>query len=178
VNVDAIEYLLTQSSILEEAGWFFTALRNHERKDDYPDAAHDAYLLTVPDGSTDPAVTAASAEATAQDSFGREDSIAVTFSPDLAKDFASLRLLLPGDPLFARLLEIIQSQRTDLRQDSIISFVSPSDNSQDTVKLDQIDSFDTEVVAPTVRDGEISAIGLNIYREQVVDEILREWGLN
>jgi hypothetical protein len=173
VNVDAIEYLFTQSSILEEAGWSFTTLRNHERKDDYPDAVHDAYLLTVPDESTDPAVTAASAEATAQDSLRKDDSIAVTFSPDLAKDFPSLRLLLPGDPLFTRLLEIIQSKRTDLRQDSIISFVSH--DGQQPVKLEQIDSVDTEVVVPTVSDGDIGDIGLNTYSEQVADGVLRKW---
>lgn len=175
VNVDAIEYLFTQSSILKEAGWSFTALRNHERKDDYPDAVHDAYLLTVPEESTEPAVMAASAEATAQDSLRRDGSVAVTFSPDLAKDFPSLRLLLPGDPLYTRLLEIIQSERTDLSQDSIISFVSLSHDKPEPVKLEQIDSVDTEVVVPTVSDGGIGDIGLNTYSEQVADGVLRKW---
>jgi hypothetical protein len=135
-------------------------------------------LLTVPEEFTDPAVVAASAEATAQDTLRKDNSVAVTFSPDLAQDFPSLRLLLPGDPLFTCLLDTIQSKSSDYSQDSIISFVTPSHGEREPEKLGQIDPSDIEVVAPTVQNSDIGVIGLNTYNEQIADEIFRRWALD
>ena len=173
VNVDAIEYLFTQSQILEEVGWSFTALRNHERKDEYPTAVHDAYLLTVPEDTMDPDVVAESADSTAQTSFRNDDSVAVTFSPDLAQDFPSLRLLLPGDPLFAHLLQTIQIEGQTPQGDSNLSFVTLPD-SGDSEKSERADLNDTEVVLPTATE-DVSSIGLNTYSTTDVDQVIERW---
>jgi superfamily II DNA or RNA helicase len=174
INEGVIEYLFTQSQILEEAGWSFTALRNHERKDDYPDAVHDAYLLTVPEETTDSLIAAPSEDATAQDSLRKHDSIVVTFSPELAHEFPSLRLLLPGDPLFSHLSEIIQSEGESLKQD--ISFVTLPQDSRGPVEIEDLDSIDAEVVAPVVREGDVDSISLNVYSEQSARSVLKRWG--
>ena len=44
-----VEYLFTQSSSLETAGWSFQSLRNHERGHEFPEAVREAYLLSIPD---------------------------------------------------------------------------------------------------------------------------------
>jgi hypothetical protein len=175
INGGAIEHLFTQSQILEEEGWSFTALRNHERKDDYPTAAHDAYLLTVPEGITNPDVAVESADATAQASLRHDDSVVVTFSPDLAQDFPSLRLLLPGDPLFTHLLETIQTEGQASRSTSDLSFVALPCDSDNLKKSEQINLNEVELVLPRVTGKDVCSIGLNTYSDKDADRVLDRW---
>lgn len=176
VNEDAIEYLFTQSSTLEEAGWSFSALRNHERHREYPDAIQDAYQLSTPEGFSNSRIMTVTTNATAQSTLRGSDSIAVTFSSDLAREFPSLRLLLPGDPLFDHLLETIQSEMPELTQDSA-SLLCLSSTDHNILSVSDPDSMDTEVIAPVVND-ELTTVGINTYTRDTANRILADWDLN
>ncbi len=101
-SLEVIETLLTQSDQLQEAGWAFTALRNHTRADDFDDVVDDAYVLELPD--SDGIAVPESLGETAQAELGDGNGIVVTFEPEIADGFPSIRLLLPGDPLFEMLV--------------------------------------------------------------------------
>jgi SNF2 family DNA or RNA helicase len=102
VDLGTIETLLTQSTRLEGAGWEFTALRNHERKDDFSRVIDDAYVLHTPDLNR--ITVADSFTETAQAELGGE-GLVVTFDPEISESYPSIRFLVPGDPLFEVLIE-------------------------------------------------------------------------
>lgn len=111
VGLETIETLLTQSSRLEEAGWTFTALRNHDRADDFDDVVDDAYVLELPDGGT--VAIPDSLGETAQAELGNGSGVVVTFEPGIADKYPSVRLLLPGDPLFEMLVREVTPEEVD-----------------------------------------------------------------
>jgi SNF2 family DNA or RNA helicase len=174
VTAEAAAYLLTQSKTLEEAGWSFTALRNHERRDEYPKAAHDAYLLTIPDDAKS-GIPSEAADATAQESLRGKDSLVVTFSTDLAKEFPSIRLLLPGDPLFDHLCGLIRGDVSEPQTDSAVSFVGATPDGEGPIEILQPETTEMWITAPVVTDSDIRSTGLNTYTEQRADRIIREW---
>lgn len=101
--------LLTGSDALDEAGWEFTALRRDVDAADFPGTDDDAYLLQPPADAPHWVRQAANGgPETAQTTLGDDDALAVTFDPDTADDYPSLRLLLPNDPLYDHLLEAIR----------------------------------------------------------------------
>ncbi len=106
VSLETIETLFTQSEQIEEAGWMFTSLRNHDRADEFDDVVDDAYVIEVPDGN-EVAVPNSLGE-TAQGELGSGTGVVVTFTPRVAESYPSIRLLLPGDPLF----EVMVSEAT------------------------------------------------------------------
>ena len=101
-SLELMETLLTQSRALDAAGWEFTALRNHDRADEYPGTARGAYVLEGPE-EIDVEIPE-NATATAQAELRNGDDVVVTFDPPVAEEFTSIRLLLPGDPLFDALV--------------------------------------------------------------------------
>ena len=175
VSPKVIEYMFTQSRALERAGWSFTALRNHEEKENYPDTVHDAYLLTIPEGLRESVVMTSLSGSSAQDSLRRDNSVAITFSPALAQDLPSLRLLLPSDPLFTRLFKILKSEKRSSEQESAVTFVTLSAESGEVTSLDEISSAGSEIIVPTVQDTDNTSIGLTAYSEQEAHEIVRKW---
>ncbi|WP_135665725.1 DEAD/DEAH box helicase [Halorhabdus rudnickae] len=102
VSLETIETQLTQSERLEETEWSFTALRNHARADDFEDIVNDAYVLELPE--EDAVAMPESLGETAQAELGGGGGVVVTFNPEIAEQFPSIRLLLPGDPLFEALV--------------------------------------------------------------------------
>ncbi|MFC6616108.1 DEAD/DEAH box helicase [Halopenitus salinus] len=102
VSLETIEIQLTQSDRLEETDWSFTALRNHARADDYEDIVDDAYVLELPEEGA--VAMPESLGETAQAELGGGSGVVVTFKPEIAEQFPSIRLLLPGDPLFEALV--------------------------------------------------------------------------
>ena len=104
VSLETIETQLTQSDRLKEAGWSFTALRNHSRTDDFGDIVDDAYVLELPD--EDMVAVPESFRETAQAELGGGNGVVVTFNPGVAEEFPSVRLLLPGDQLFEVLVRV------------------------------------------------------------------------
>jgi len=102
VSLETIETQLTQSDRLEETDWLFTALRNHARADDFEDVVDDAYVLELPEEGT--VIMPESLGETAQAELGGGSSVVVTFKPEIAEQFPSIRLLLLGDPLFEALV--------------------------------------------------------------------------
>lgn len=102
VSLETIETQLTQSDRLEETEWSFTALRNHDRADDFEDIVDDAYVLELPE--EDAIAMPESLGETAQAELGGGSGVVVTFNPEVAEQFPSIRLLLPGDPLFEALV--------------------------------------------------------------------------
>jgi hypothetical protein len=104
VSVGTIETLLTQSDRVKDAGWSFTALRNHDRVEAYDGVSDGAFVLEVSDG--EPIAVPGSIGETAQEELGRVGGVVVTFQPEIAEEYPSIRLLLPGDPLFDVLVDI------------------------------------------------------------------------
>jgi SNF2 family DNA or RNA helicase len=102
VSLEMIETQLTQSDRLEETEWSFTALRNHARADDFEDIVDDAFVLELPEEDT--VAMPESFRETAQAELGGGSGVVVTFKPEIAEQFPSIRLLLPGDPLFEALV--------------------------------------------------------------------------
>ena len=102
VSLETIETQITQSDRLEETEWSFTALRNHDRADDFEDIVDDAYVLELPE--EDAVAMPESLGETAQAELGGGSGVVVTFNPEIAEQFPSIRLLLPGDPLFEALV--------------------------------------------------------------------------
>lgn len=102
VSLETIETQITQSDRLEETDWSFTALRNHARADDFEDIVDDAYVLELPDEG--PVAMPESLGETAQAELGGRSGVVVTFNPEIAEQYLSIRLLLPGDPLFEALV--------------------------------------------------------------------------
>jgi hypothetical protein len=111
VSLETIETQLTQSAQLDEAEWSFTALRNHSRADDFDDVVDDAYVLGLPD-NRGIAIPESLGE-TAQAELGDGSGVVVTFTPSIAEEFPSIRLLLPGDPLFETLVRQITPEKVD-----------------------------------------------------------------
>lgn len=111
VSLETIETQLTQSDQLEAAQWGFTALRNHTRADDFDDVVDDAYVLALPD-EDEVAIPDSLAE-TAQAELGGGSGVVVTFKPAIAEKYPSIRLLLPGDPLFVALVREATPETVD-----------------------------------------------------------------
>ncbi|ELZ06168.1 putative DEAD/H helicase [Natrialba chahannaoensis JCM 10990] len=111
VSLETIETLLTQSNELEEAGWTFTALRNHARAEDFDGIVDDAYVLELPDDSV--IRMPESLDETAQAELGDGNGIVITFNPKIAEQLPSIRLLLPGDPLFEALIREVTPEVVD-----------------------------------------------------------------
>jgi hypothetical protein len=99
-----METLLTQSRELESVGWEFTALRNHDRAEEYPGTARGAYVLEGPEKTN--IETPEMATVTAQAELRNGDDAVVTFDPAVAEEFPSIRLLLSSDPLFDTLVSM------------------------------------------------------------------------
>jgi hypothetical protein len=104
VPLELMETLLTQSRELESVGWEFTALRNHDRAEEYPGTARGAYVLEGPEKTN--IETPEMATVTAQAELQNGDDAVVTFDPAVAEEFPSIRLLLPGDSLFDTLVSM------------------------------------------------------------------------
>ena len=145
-SLELMETLLTQSQELDSAGWEFTALRNHDRADEYPGTARGAYVLEGPDQTE--IETPGTAKATAQAELRGADDAVVTFDPRVAEEFPSIRLLLLGDPLFDSLVA-----KTTPRQDTDVVFICGSRDSElVTVEKDYGDTTGADVVLPAVRN--------------------------
>ncbi|AKU09853.1 DEAD/DEAH box helicase [Haloferax gibbonsii] len=111
LGLETIETLLTQSDRLEETEWSFTALRNHTHADDFDDVVDDAYVLES--SESDVVAIPESLGETAQSELGGGNGLVVTFKPEIAEKFPSIRLLLPGDPLFEALVSEVTPEKVD-----------------------------------------------------------------
>jgi len=111
VSLETFETQLTQSGRLKEAEWSFTALRNHSRVSDFEDIVEDAYVLELPDEG-EVAIPESLGE-TAQAKLGDGSGLVVTFSPEVAEKYPSVRLLLPGDPLFGALIQEVTPEEVN-----------------------------------------------------------------
>jgi hypothetical protein len=47
VSLETIESLFTQSEQIENSGWLFTSLRNHNRADDFDEVVDDTHIIEV-----------------------------------------------------------------------------------------------------------------------------------
>lgn len=131
VSLETIETLLTQSDRLEEAEWTFTALRNHARADEFDDVVDDAYVLESPDSGT--VAIPDSLGETAQAELGGGSSVVVTFKPGITDKYPSVRLLLPGDPLF----ELFVRKATPEEVDSLEFICGQREESGSSVTREQ-----------------------------------------
>ena len=143
VSLELMETLLTQSQELSSAGWNFVALRNHDRADEYPGTARGAYVLEGPDQTEIGAPETAST--TAQAELRNSGETVVTFELDIADEFPSIRLLLPGDPLFDSLVSIT----TESPAQEVV-FVCGTVSGGITVETEYDETETADVVLPSI----------------------------
>jgi len=157
-SLETIETHLTQSDGLEESDWTFTALRNHPRADDFDDVVDDVYVLEHPEGN---AVTMSeSLDESAQAELGGDSGVAVTFSPEISEDYPSIRLLLPGDPLF----QVLVSEASPVEVDGLELVCGRLGESGSTVtkEADLAKAREATVVEPAATsDGVADLLGGN-----------------
>jgi hypothetical protein len=111
VSLETIETQITQSGRLKETSWSFTALRNHARAEDFQDVIDDIFVLELSDEGV--VAMPESLGETAQSELGSSSGVVVTFKPEIAEQFPSIRLLLPGDPLFEALIDEVAPAKVD-----------------------------------------------------------------
>jgi SNF2 family DNA or RNA helicase len=174
VTLKLIETLLTQSQELESAGWEFTALRNHERAEAYPGTARGAYVLAAPDQTEIEIPETATATAQAELRDGNQP--VVTFDPAVAEEFSSIRLLLPGDPLFDTLV----SMRTQTSGDEVVFVCGHRQREESERIMSEVEYEETDsatVVLPTVREeGPANLPGrISLFNLSKGTEIVRKW---
>jgi SNF2 family DNA or RNA helicase len=173
-STEIIETLLTQSQRLEEHGWSFTALRNHEEANNYPNTADEAYLLEAPEGTS--IKTPESSSETAQAELRRDGSAVVTFSPDVAQEYPSIRLLLPGDPLFADILSVaVTGEVNNIR---LVCGLRSEDGSSEIVISHEGDVVDSAVVVSPAAENEQFADlpdGTSLAGVTEAEETVADW---
>ena len=148
VSTETIESLLTQSTKLDYSGWSFTALRNHDRAMEFDGVALGAYVLEVPDEES--VAVPESLGETAQAELGVAGSVVVTFQPDIAEEYPSIRLLLPGDPLFKLLLSV--TAEADAPNVKMICGIRSGSASEVVSRSDNGEIKSAAVVAPATTD--------------------------
>jgi hypothetical protein len=99
----------------------------------------------------------------------------VTFKPSVAESFPSIRLLLPGDPLFSLLLSIVTSETQG------VSFVCGSKESDGGTRIDVCQDFreseGAEVVVPAAAKEGLDDLpdGKSLNRIPEAEQIARNW---
>ena len=170
---ETIEQLFVHSDRLAETGWSCTALRNHDRAEEFEGTATDAYVLDVPD--EDRFERPESMAETAQVALGRSGGLVVTFSPAVADQFPSIRLLLPGDPLFETLLSVTvdeEPHNVELLYGSRHEAGEPEIEIGDEGDLDSVDVVGVGAMDESVTDlpGERTLDSVS-----VTEQTLRDW---
>ena len=147
-----VERLLTESTVLEDAGWEFTSVRNHESITQYEDVKEDVYVLQPPESYGGVSLVGDIGEEAAQSVLRETNAVAVTFDPGVAADYTSLRLLLPGDPLYRDIMEVLSNS------DSRIEFVCLTENDEIVVQQNIDDVTEYEAILPAMPEKSIECI--------------------
>jgi hypothetical protein len=172
-SLELIETLFTQSEQIESDDWTFTALRNHEKADEYPGTATDAYVIEAP--ATEEIETPEAESETAQAELRNPGTAVVTFSPPVADDFPSIRLLLPGDPLFDALVSI--ASKNEGKNVSLVCGRGTDTGTQVTLCRDTDETTEASVVAPAATEDGLTDLPSGSSLEDVTrtKERVREW---
>lgn len=144
INHTLVERVLTESATLRSAGWIFTSVRNHDAVTEYEDVKEEVYVLQVPDSYNRVSLVGDIGMEAAQTVLRDTDTVAVTFNPDVAADYTSLRLLLPGDPVYRDIIEVLNTS------DSRTEFVCLSQNGSITVQQSIESPNRYEVILPAI----------------------------
>ena len=152
VTPSLVERLLTESTALQDAGWEFTSVRNHDSITEYEDVKEDVYVLQPPETYNGVSLVGDIGKEAAQTILREKNAVAVTFDPTVAADYTSLRLLLPGDPLYQDLIEVLNTT------DSRTEFICLSQSGDITVQqnIDDIDEY--EAVLPAIPEKSVECI--------------------
>ncbi|WP_433629614.1 helicase-related protein [Halomicrococcus sp. NG-SE-24] len=174
VSLETIETLLTQSERIEESGWSFTSLRNHDRADDFDDVVDDAYVVEVPEESG--VAVPGSLGETAQGELGGGAGVVVTFSPEVAESYPSIRLLLPGDPLF----DVLIGEATPDEVESLELICGNVGSSGSAVTQERRieDAMQAGVVQPAVENDEERKLlggGDSLPQSEDAEQTVLEW---
>lgn len=168
-----METLLTQSRKVGSSGWEFTALRNHKNADGYPGTARGAYILESPE-QMDLKIPEMATE-TAQTELRGVGGTVVTFDPEVAAEFPSIRLLLPGDPLFDGFV----SMTTRTSDDEVVFICGYQQEGSERVvtesRYEETDSAD--VILPAIRGNGCADLpeGSSLPSLSEGRETVREW---
>jgi hypothetical protein len=159
---------------LDDAGWTFTALRNHPQAEAFEAVVDDTYVLELPDG--DNISVPESLSNTAQAELGEGEGIVVTFTPEIAEQYPSIRLLLPNDPLF----ELLVQQATPEQLESLKLICGKHGEGGSTVTQSNriVDSNDAVVVEPAVttdRDQNLLSGDTAIKDVEAAEETVLTW---
>jgi hypothetical protein len=142
---------VTESDVLREHGWVFESIRNHEEIDTYESVSEDVYVLEPPADRDNSGLVGDVGAGAAQTILRDEGRVAVTFNPNVAAEYTSLRLLLPGDPVYDDILDVLSGG------ESRTKFVC-GDNGSVSVKDTVRDVGECDVVVPAVCGDSINSI--------------------
>jgi hypothetical protein len=116
----------------------------------FDDVVKDAYVLELPD-DREVAIPDSLGE-TAQAELGHGSGVVVTFSPDVAEAYPSIRLLLPGDPVFELLVREATPEEVDGLE--LVCGTKGESGSEVTHENCVENARRSVVVQPVVRDGD------------------------
>ncbi len=106
-TVESAEVVFLDNETLSEAGITFESLSKLETEFDFNEGQHGDSIYCLR-SSDDELITAEPEEGTlAETVFSNHHGIGVTFSPELANQYSSLRFLAPGSPLFTQLSQML-----------------------------------------------------------------------
>ena len=116
ITTELIKTAIIESESIESRGWTFSGIRSltqSESNEQYDDLKFDVYVLSPPKtkmvNETHPAFQESTPGQTAQEELSETDSgeILITFNPSVKDTYPSVRLLLPGDPLYHHFIDIL-----------------------------------------------------------------------
>lgn len=146
ITPTVVERIATESTAIDDAGWTFTSIRNHDAITEYDDVKEDVYVLQPPESYSGVSLVGDIGEKAAQNILRETNAVAITFDPTVAADYTSLRLLLPGDPLYQDMIKDLS------KINSQMEFVCLSDTGEISVQEQVEDKSKYEAILPALED--------------------------
>jgi hypothetical protein len=178
ITPSIVKHLFTQSHTLREQGWEFEMLERRELSGEYDEIPYkDIYRLNYPENTNAPILQAPS-EDTLQAAFKDNNSVVVTFEPDVLNEYPSVILLLPRNQLFQHLFDVIQNSVEINNLEEYIRQILGWLDSDNTIYLGDGEHIDSPVVSIsefyTQQERDLIP-GVQLVNEEEARSRVREW---
>jgi SNF2 family DNA or RNA helicase len=178
ISPGIVNHLFTQSHTLREQGWEFEMLERRELSGEYDEIPYkDIYRLNYPEDTNAP-IPQASSEDTLQAVFKDNNSVVVTFEPDVLNEYPSVILLLPRNQLFQHLFGVIQNSVEMNNLEEYMRQMLGWLDSDNTIYLESAEHIDSPVVSISefYTQQELDLIpGVKLVNEEEAKSRVRKW---
>jgi hypothetical protein len=178
ISPGIVNHLFTQSHTLREKGWEFEMLERRELSGEYDEIPYkDIYRLNYPEDTNAP-IPQASSEDTLQAVFKDNNSVVVTFEPDVLNEYPSVILLLPRNQLFQHLFGVIQNSVEMNNLEEYMRQMLGWLDSDNTIYLESAEHIDSPVVSISefYTQQELDLIpGVKLVNEEEAKSRVRKW---